>query len=247
MLTIELILFVCATFLLGGIVKGAVGLGLPVVAIALLAPVLGLKSAMAIMVIPCFITNIWQGLSGGNFINIIRRIWPLLLTSFFGIWFGVYFLAVSNTYWLTAFFGLMLSIYSAFSLARPQIPPPGKWEAWTTPMAGGISGFTFGLTGSYMVPGVLYIQALGLNRDMLVQTLGIIFILITGTLGLSLTSNNLMPAHLGYLSAIALAPTAAGIMLGLKLRRRISEEQFRRIFFWALLLIGIYMMIRALI
>jgi len=244
---LEMIILVGVTFLLAGTVKGIIGLGLPVISLAILAPTIGLKQAMAVMIIPCFITNIWQAFTGGNLTRIVKRIWPLLLTSIATIWLGVTLLAGLDTRLLTAFFGLLLSLYSGFSLARPQIPPPGEWEPYASPLVGAISGFTFGLTGSYMIPGVLYIQALGMQRDMLVQTLGIIFLVITGTLGISMNRHDLLPADLGLLSATALLPTAAGIAIGLKIRHRISEEQFRRVFFSALLLIGVYMILRSVI
>ena len=112
---------------------------------------------------------------------------------------------------------------------------------------GALSGIAYGLTGSLMVPGVIYLQALGFDRNTLVQALGITFFLVTSALGISLAGHNLMPAELGALSALALLPTALGMAFGQRFRHMISEEAFRKLFFWALLCAGLYMMVRALV
>ena len=68
MWTFEVVAIVCATFLFAGWVKGVVGLGLPTIALALLAATVGLKEAIALMLIPSMVTNLWQGLAGGAFL-----------------------------------------------------------------------------------------------------------------------------------------------------------------------------------
>ena len=59
-------LLIAVTFLLAGGVKGVIGLGLPTISLGLLAATLDLPSAMALVIIPAFVTNIWQGTSGGH-------------------------------------------------------------------------------------------------------------------------------------------------------------------------------------
>ena len=53
------LLFV-AIFLLAGLVKGVIGMGLPTVAMGLLALVLPPAEAAAIVVVPSLVTNVWQ-------------------------------------------------------------------------------------------------------------------------------------------------------------------------------------------
>ena len=81
----ETLIFVFAVFLLGGLVKGVVGLGFPIVVLACLAAPLGLKEAMALLIVPGVVINIWQALAGGAFMPILRRIWSLLVASLLGI------------------------------------------------------------------------------------------------------------------------------------------------------------------
>ncbi len=244
-LSYDTIFLVALAFLLGGFVKGVIGLGFPVVVLAMLATTIGLKEAMALLVIPAVVTNVWQALAGGALINLVKRLWTMLVMSIAGIWLGVGILASVETAPLVAVLGILLFSYSVFSLARPQLSPPRENELWLSPVMGAAGGFVFGLTGSYMVPGVLYIQTLGLSRDQFIQALGIIFFTITVALGLFFWQRNLIGLQSASISAAALVPITAGMLLGQRLRHHLSEELFRKVFFVALIFVGIYMVARA--
>ncbi len=246
MWTAEVIAIVCATVLFAGWVKGVVGLGLPTIALALLAATVGLKEAIALMLVPAMVTNVWQGLAGGAFAPLLRRLWPLLLAACLGTWFGVGVLAQADTVLLTGVLGVMICGYAGISLAAPQIPPPGRWEGILSPTVGAIGGIVTGLTGSF-IPGILYLQALGLSRDHLVQAMGIAFMVLTVTLAGALTRQEMMTADLWLMSAVAVVPAALGMVLGRAVRRGLSEALFRRIFFSALLLLGAYLASRAVL
>ena len=157
----QMMFVVAGIFVIAGMVKGVVGLGLPTVSLALLTVALGLKEAMALMLIPSLVTNIWQGLAGGALAEILRRLWSLFLFGCLAIWIGTGLLATADTGALSALLGLLLCVYSAISLATPQVPTPGRWEPVLTPATGAATGLLCGLTGSFVVPGVLYLQAVG--------------------------------------------------------------------------------------
>ena len=67
-----------ATFLLAGLVKGVIGMGLPTVAMGLLALVLPPAEAAAMLVVPSLVTNVWQLLAGPRFGALARRLWPMM-------------------------------------------------------------------------------------------------------------------------------------------------------------------------
>ncbi len=81
-----LVALVMATFLVAGTVKGAVGQGLPPVAIGILALAIPPAQAAALVLVPAFVTNIWQMMAGKNFWPVIRRLWPLQLSICVGAW-----------------------------------------------------------------------------------------------------------------------------------------------------------------
>ena len=77
---------IVAVFLLAGFVKGVIGLGLPTVAIGLLATRMAPPQALAIVIVPAILTNIWQTFAGPYLTDILRRLWPMLVGLLVGIW-----------------------------------------------------------------------------------------------------------------------------------------------------------------
>ncbi len=242
----ETLALILAVFLLAGLVKGIVGLGLPPVALGLLTVFLGLKDAIVLVVVPSLATNLWQALAGGALLAIGRRLWSLLAFACVGIWFGTGLLAQSDGRLLAGLLGLLLSIYAVTALASPQLRVPEAWEPWLSPPIGAISGFFTGLTGSFTFPGIAYVQALGFPRDRLIQAMGIVFLTSTITLGLGLADNGLLTRDLGIASLAAMIPAFLGLLAGIRMRRRIPEDYFRRILLGALLVLGVYIGINAL-
>ncbi len=247
MWTLETLVIVGATFLLAGGVKGVIGLGLPSVSLALLAATLGLKEAMAIMLIPAFAANVWQGLTGGPLIMILRRFWTFLGTACLGVWLGTGILVEAEAVLLKGLLGILLVLYSLISLTGWKMPPLEHRERWASPGLGFFGGILMGMTGSYAVPGALYLQALGLGREVLLQAMGVAFSTVTVAFALGLGGHDLLSPDLAALSALALVPTALGMFLGRAVRRRLSEILFTKVFFSGLLLIGLYIILRAAI
>ena len=86
MLTADQVAIVASVFLIAGMVKGATGLRLPTVSLALLTMTVGLKPALALLLAPAFIMNVWQALTGGALLALTRRFAVLLLMLCAGIW-----------------------------------------------------------------------------------------------------------------------------------------------------------------
>ena len=152
----EMILIICVTIILAGFAKGVVGFGLPVISVALLTATVGLKEAMALIILPAILTNIWQALAGGHLRMLLQRLWPFLLSVCIAIWFSVRLIAVVDVFWLSTLLGLVTLIYALFGLLSIHLPAPGKHESWLTPLVGGVNGVITGLTAMYVVPGGLY-------------------------------------------------------------------------------------------
>lgn len=238
---------ITVTFVIGGAVKGVIGMGLPAVAVGLLTVVIGLTEAMALLLIPSFVTNLWQALDGKQTRAVFFRIWPFLLMATLTVWPGTFALTRVNVALLSALLGILLVTYAAFSLAGRQLALSGQQEKWVGPMVGAVNGILSGMTGAFNFPSVLYLQALGLPRDGFIQAMGMLFTLSTVALGLSLGSNDLLTWELGALSLAALIPSFVGLYIGRQVRKTLSEQVFRRVFFVALSLLGTYIIAAAIL
>lgn len=237
---------ISAVFLLGGAVKGVIGAGLVTIVIGLLTAAIGLTEAMAVLLVPSFVTNFWQAISGGNTRILLQRLWPFFSLATLMIFVGAMALTRVNLAWLSALLGVSLIVYSAVSLAGRKITVPEHNEPWVGPLAGAVNGLLTGMTGSFVVPGVFYLQAIGLGRHQLIQAMGMLFTVSMAALGAALTNASLMTGELWLISFAATIPTFIGWGLGGLIRHRLTESVFRRVFLISLLLLGLYIIAGAL-
>lgn len=236
------------TFFIAGLVKGILGLGLPTIILGVLAAPLGLKEAIGFMLLPSLCANIWQGLVGGHFLDLLRRFWAFFLMAVLGIGIGVAILAGGRNDVLLGILGTVLCIYVTLSLSGRKFSPPAPGrERWYGPVAGGLGGVMFGMTGVFIVPGILYLQALDMKRDMLVQAMGLSFLIITAAIFAFMARWQLLNGDQVMISGLAMLPMFAGITVGYYCRRLISEEAFRRIILIGLLISGLHLLARAIL
>ena len=239
----DLLIMVGVVFCLAGFVKGMVGLGLPTVSLGLLSIIVDLPTAMAMLVMPSLATNVWQALAGGQIGALWRRLWRFLLMAVVMVHLGAQLSTLVETQFLHRCLGALLLLYAISGLMTkpPQLSP--RLEMILGPVCGAINGLLTGLTGTLFVPGVMFLQSIGLPRDALVQAMGMLFAASTASLGLALYRHNLMPLSLGILSAAALLPALIGMQIGLGLRQRLSQDLFRQLFLIALGGLGGYILI----
>ena len=236
---------ITATFLIAGAVKGVIGLGLPTVSLGLLTAALDLPTAMALLIVPSLTTNLWQAAVGSNVRAILRRIWPFLLMATATVWIGATALTRLDLSLLSGLLGALLVAYAGLNLTGVRLSISAQQEVWVGPMFGIANGVLTGMTGSFVVPGVMFLQAIGLPRDMLVQAMGMLFTASTIALALALQGNNLLTTQLNIVSVAALLPAILGMIVGQRIRKRLSEARFRQVFFIVILVLGGYIIASA--
>jgi uncharacterized protein len=239
-------LVVALVFLLAGFVKGVIGLGLPTVAMGLMALVLPPAQAAAMLVVPSLITNVWQMLAGPNLAPIARRLGAMMLAAAIATLAGAGLLTGAAARYAPPGLGIALIIYAVLGLASVRFSIRPEREPWLSPIVGAVTGLVTAATGVFVVPGLLYLQALGLEKDDLVQALGLAFTVSTVALAANLLLSGAFPASIAGASLLALGPALAGMYLGQVARARMRETTFRRVFFISLLLLGAYLIGRAL-
>jgi uncharacterized protein len=232
-------------FVLAGLVKGVLGFGFPIIALVVLTLTIGLLDALAIIIVPTLLTNIWQAMSGSHLRAILKRMWLYFLVAAIGVLLTAQYLDTFNVNGLTALLGAVLFFFALSRLFDFHIKVPRGREAGLSVILGAFNGALTGLTGSFMVPSVLYMQALGFPKDMLVQAMGFFFALSTLMLTISLGSNDLIDAQQARLSAYALVPSFAGVFAGRWIRDQVNEDSFQKIFLVSILILGVYLVWRS--
>jgi uncharacterized protein len=235
------------TFLLAGFVKGVIGLGLPTVAMGLLTVVMPPAKAASLLIVPSFVTNVWQLAAGPSFRRLAHRLWPMLAGVVLGTLAGTGLLTGSHAGQAAIALGLLLVLYAVLGLTSVRFAVPSRIEWWLGPLIGALTGLATAATGVFVIPAVPYLGALGLGKEDMIQALGLSFTVSTIALAAALAAGGAFDLADVGASTAALAPALLGMAAGGAVRGRFSEQTFRRVFFGGLLILGAHLASRALI
>jgi uncharacterized membrane protein YfcA len=236
-----LLIFIAAAFLLAGFVKGVIGMGLPTVAMGLLVVSMPPAQAIAIVIVPAIVTNIWQTFVGPYLRDIMRRLWPLMVGTVIGVWLNAGMLSGPYARYAGIVLGLLLVIYAVMGLSRFSFSVAPSNEKWIGGIVGVITGAISATTGVQVIPSMPFLQAIGMEKDELVQALGVFFTVATVSLAFNLTSAGLLTAATALPGAVAMAASFIGMFIGQAVRSRMQPEAFRRWFLIAMILLGLYL------
>jgi uncharacterized membrane protein YfcA len=237
---------VLLTFLLAGFVKGVIGMGLPTVAVGLLGLVMAPMEAAALLIVPSLVTNVWQLIAGPNFRGIGRRLWPMLIAICGGTWVGAMMFGGVNIGYATTALGAALLLYGLVGLAAVRLAIPARAEPWLSPLIGAATGLTTAATGVFVIPAVPYLQALNMDKEALVQALGLAFTISTLALAVSLWGEAAFRPVVVESSFLALVPALIGMFVGQWIRTRVSPTTFRTCFFLGLVALGVHLVVRSI-
>lgn len=231
-------------FLVAGLIKGALGIGLPTVVMGLLSLFLPPAQAAALLVVPAIGTNIWQMAAGPALGPLLRRFASMIAAIFVGTFLTIGLLTRTGGA-AAAILGAVLAAYGVYGLTARRFQVRRASERWASPLIGLVTGLLTGATGVYVIPTVPYLTALALDREEFVQAIGIAAFVCPLALGLALAVQGELPAQAAGTSLLALVPALAGMYFGQRLRRRLPAATFMRVFFACLVLLGGYTFIRA--
>jgi uncharacterized protein len=235
------------TFFLGGFIKGAIGAGLPTVAMGLLTFVMTPAQAAALLIGPTFATNIWQAGAGSNMLALVWRLWPMFLGTCVGTWLSAGLLTAADSRHTITALGILLALYALYGLSAPRLSVPAWAEPWLSPLVGLLTGTASAATGVFLLPSLPYLQSLAFDKDDLVQAIGLSVLVSTTALTAILVRDGAFAPSMAGASLAALAPALLGMWCGQLLRSRISEERFRVCFFVGLLLLGVHLALRTML
>jgi len=243
----ELQTFIIVTLALGagGLVKGALGLGLPLVALPVLTSAFGLQKAIGILLVPVILTNIMQiRRYRTTLYDPEMRFLPMFLVGGTGgIAVGTVALVSLPERLLVAALGLMLLAYVALRLARPEFRISGPLARRVALPVGVAGGVVMGATGVVAPVGLTYINAMRLARTGTVVAASVMF-LVYGLAQLgALTVAGVYRLEWLWLGLFAMLPVAAMLPVGDLLGRGMGTVLFDRIIVALLAVIGLKMVL----
>lgn len=233
-----------AVFVLAGVVKGVVGLGLPTISMAMLALVMAPAQAAALLIVPSLVTNLWQARPWPTLFLTLRRIGALQVGVCVGTVAGALWLGAPSGHWASVCLGLALIAYAAWGLFGSPPSVPRRHEQMLGAVVGVVTGVITAATGVFVIPAVPYLQALNLGKDGLIQAMGISFTVSTVALAAGLALNGGYSSGAAGASVLMLLPALIGMALGQWLRNRLSARTFKLCFMISLALLGAYQVVQ---
>ena len=141
-MTVTQVLVIAGAFIVAGIAKGAIGMGLPPIALALMSFAVPLEDALALMVVPSMATNIWQAIYGRDFLKLLRRFWTMAVASVAALMFVAVAFGQLGSQQAMAWVGVILVVYASLALTawRPAVWGPPQPRAKTLVGGGSRAG-----------------------------------------------------------------------------------------------------------
>jgi uncharacterized membrane protein YfcA len=243
--SIEL-LWIAVALSAGSIVKGATGMGLPMVALPILASFVGVPHAIAVMSLPILFSNAWQVWHHRKDIRGMAFLPWYLGMSVAGIALGTYALTALPEQALSLCLAVLVFAYIGLRLAKPDFILPRRVANRMAPAVGLGAGTLQGATGVSAPITITFVHALRMPRAEQVAALSCIFLMPTLFQFPALwVAGVLTPGRL-LESALALIPVAVLMPAGVWLARFLSREAFDRIVLAILAFIACELLVRGL-
>jgi len=211
----------------GGIVKGVISLGLPLVGMPLLTLAVDVPTAVAILMIPLVLSNLIQAIEGRGTLAMIKRFWPLIICLIGGTFAGTALFAWMNRDVLLLTVGVLAIVMSTFSILQPHVTITRRKEKWAAPVVGLAAGLVGGMSTLFGPLLTVYVVGLKMPRDDFVKAISLLFLIASVCLMLGGTAQGTAGAQELTWSAMAMIPVYGGMLIGQRLRRRVNPDQFR--------------------
>jgi uncharacterized membrane protein YfcA len=224
----------------GAIAKGATGMGLPLIAMPVLASAFGLPHAISIMTIPLLVTNVWQvwRFRGERASPSVRFLWPMILGGAVGVATGTWVLTRLDERSLSMALGTILLAYVAFRLLRPGLvlsTGAGRRAALPVGVAAGLLQGSTGISSPFVAT---FIHAMSLGYAAHVFAVSAVFLMLSVVQFPALVVSGILRWEWLLEGLFALLPILGFMPVGQRLGARISRAAFDRLILAFLALIG---------
>ena len=234
--------------LVGGFCKGVIGVALPLVGISIMVTAIDARLAVAMIVIPIFVTNAQMAFRSGSgeLVEAVQRFWPLIMTCFITLLtVSVYATRLSSE---TILIGrgavLLLFVLANVSPWKPRIS--AKLEKPTGALVGVVSGMLGGVTSVYGPPITMFLLASGVPKSKWSASIGATFGIGSLPLVAGYILNGMITPTVALVSSAACLPAFLGMWLGFKLQDALQPETFRKVLMAGLLIMALNLLRRGL-
>jgi uncharacterized membrane protein YfcA len=230
----------------GGFIKGALGVGTPLLTVPMMAQVLPPQMAIAIMAIPVVVANLWQFAQAERSTEVVSRFWPTFVAILIGTWVGVKILATIDEKTLMFVVGVAVITFAILQGSRFRLHLPVRLVRPAGVFFGGASGLIGGVSSFFGPMLITYLISIrGLSKNQFVSSISFLYVSAVVPWTLTLYYFGILDQRLLIYSAFATLPVTLGLVFGQRIRHQISEARFRYMIIAILIVSGLSMLWRA--
>ena len=232
----------------GGLIKGTLGVGTPLLTVPLMALVLPAQMAVILMAVPVVVANVWQALKAGPLHAAAARFWPVFIAILVGSYAGVAILARIDERSLLLVVGAVVIAAAILQGSSYRLNLSPSLEKPSGVLFGLASGLVGGLSSMFGPMLIIYLVSIpGLDKERFVATISFLYIACVVPWAIMLWWFGILDQNLVVLSSLATIPVVLGLFVGEALQKRVSDARFRKMVLVVLLLSGGAMLWRALV
>jgi len=238
-MTTESLIIIFAALAAGSLVKGISGLGLPLTAIPVMASFMDVDRAVAIMVIPGVLLNLWLLWAYRASAVRIPNLPLVCVTGIAGVIAGALILSSVPGWYLLVVMAVWLGGYLLSLLLKKKISAPGPISKHMPMVVVGTAGViqgAIGTAGPVLAP---YVHSLNLKQPQYVFAVSVLFQIFAITQLISFIWLGLIDMERAYESMLACIPIAIFLPLALWLSRFFNDWGFNMLIVGLLIVIEI--------
>lgn len=245
-LNVWVVLWCSLALACGGLIKGALGVGTPLLTVPLMALVLPPQMAVALMAIPVVVANVWQATQARNVTVVVGRFWPTFLAILAGTWLGVKILANIDDRMLLLVVGAAVIVFTLLQGSSYRLHIPARAEKPAGVGFGLASGVIGGVSSMFGPMLIIYLVSLrDFAKNEFVSSISFLYVGAVVPWTLTLIYFGILDGPMLMKSIAATVPVTVGLLLGQRLRHHISEQRFHKMVLAILLISGGTMIWRA--
>ncbi|HEU4346079.1 MAG TPA: sulfite exporter TauE/SafE family protein [Candidatus Binatia bacterium] len=229
-----------------GLVKGASGMGFPMIATPTVALLLDIRIAITILIIPNIVMDVAQAFRGGVPFEVLRRFAWFFLVTIIGVFLGTKLLVTLPLWVLNLCLGVMVLVFVISNWLRFEFTIPPRLEGILALPAGFISGFLNGMTNAAGPALAIYLYSLKLPKMEFIKSIATIFIITKLSQLVAVSTWNLFNWSTLSLSLKITLFVLLGFYGGLKIQDRVNQKTFSHGLLILLFVIGVTLVLRGL-
>jgi uncharacterized membrane protein YfcA len=234
------------SLVIAGIVKGTIGVGMPIVAFPLISMLVDVQAAVMLLTMPLILSNIPQALEGGETVQCFFGLLPVLGGMFPGILLGIAVLLQVTSGVSKLLAGIAVIFVAVLMFAAPKFQIKGRARIPAGIGAGFFGGLLGGVAAMPGPPVFTFILAKGLRGQAFTKEASLFLVLSAALMAAIFASSRKFDGTDLVISTVALAPVGLGMYFGRKLREAIPADAFRKVVLIVVLVSGLQLVYRGL-